>query len=87
MDIIEIKKIFNLIENGATIFGDKEAHQIKELSKAFPGAIKLIPISELEEIECEIFQGERLAYFGAILTPKGKKILGIMSGRLFIKNY
>lgn len=75
MDLIETKRIFNVIKNGVTIFGNKEAQQIKKLSEAYPGAIKLISISELEEIECEIFQGERLAYFGAILTTKGKKIL------------
>lgn len=87
MDIIETKRIFNQIKNGATIFGYIEAQQIKKLSKAFPGAIKLISISELKEIKCEIFQNGRLAYFGAILTEKGKKILGVMSGQLFIKNY
>lgn len=80
MDIIETKRVFNSIINGATIFGYKEAHQIKELSRTYPGSIKLISISELEEIECEIFQGERLAYFGAILTKKGKKILGVING-------
>lgn len=80
MNPIETKKMFNLIKNGATVFGEKEAQQIKELSEIYPGAIKLIPVSELEEIECKIFQNGRLAYFGAILTKKGKKLLGGLNG-------
>lgn len=80
MNLIETKNMFNLIKNGATVFGEKEAQQIKKLSKIYPGAIKLIPVSELEEIECEIFQNGRLAYFGAILTKKGKKLLGGLNG-------
>lgn len=52
---------------------------MSDLNETYSGAIKLIPIPELEKIECEVFQNGKLSYFGAILTKK-EKILGGING-------
>ena len=78
-----LKTMF-LIQNGATIFGLKEAILIREVEKYDKSLINIISnIKELEEIlgnKKDLYDNKnpktgRLAYFGAILTEKGKKWL------------
>ena len=73
-----------LIQNGATIFGLKEATLLREVEKYDKSLINIISnMKELEEIvgnEKDLYDNKnpktgRLAYFGAILTKKGKEWL------------
>lgn len=77
-------KIMFLIQNGATIFALKEAKLLREVQQYNNTLIDIIDnIKELERIlgnEKDLYDNKdpktgHLAYFGAILTEKGKKWL------------
>lgn len=78
-----LKTMF-LIQNGATIFGYKEAKLLREVEKYDKSLINIISnMKELEKIvgnEKDLYDNKNpkignLAYFGAILTEEGKKWL------------
>ncbi|MGL6063869.1 MAG: hypothetical protein ACRC0S_02155 [Fusobacteriaceae bacterium] len=75
----ELLRIFESISNGATIFGYVEAQEIRKATIAHPGCIRILGIEELEEMECEIYDNGRLAYFGAILTEQGNILLDTLT--------
>ena len=90
-----LKTMF-LIQNGATIFGLKEATLLREAEKYDKSLIDIIDnMEELKEItgnEKDLYDNKnpktgRLAYFGAILTEKGKEWLDKecrKKGKIFI---
>lgn len=78
-----LKTMF-LVQNGATIFGLKEAKLLREVEQYDRSLINIIDnMSELQKIvgnEKDLYDNKdlktgHLAYFGAILTEKGKKWL------------
>lgn len=77
-------KIMFLIQNGATIFNLKKAKLLREVQQYDKTLINIIDnMKELERIvgnEKDLYDNKdpkigHLAYFGAILTDKGKKYL------------
>ena len=74
-----LKTMF-LIQEGATIFGLKEAKLLREVEQYDSSLINIIDnMEELQEIignEKDLYDNKgHLAYFGAILTEKGKEWL------------
>lgn len=63
--------------NGGTVYGYVEAKLLREVQRYDPELIHIIDnMEELERITGETYSGvERLPYFGAILTDRGKKLL------------
>lgn len=77
-------KIMFLIQDGATIFGLKQAKLLREVEQYDRSLINIIDnMSELQKIvrnEKDLYSNKDpktgfLAYFGAILTEKGKEWL------------
>lgn len=69
--------IMESIEQGATIYGYVEAKLLREVQKESPEYIHIIDnLEELSNITDTSFDGkEKLPYFGAILTEKGREFL------------
>lgn len=65
------------IQNGATIWGYKNALLLREVQVYDSELITIIDdLEELERIENKVYDGTgRLPYFGAILTEKGKSFI------------
>ena len=65
------------IENGATIWGYKNAKLLREIQQFDSDLLTIIDdLQELEHIENKVYDGaKRLPYFGAILTERGKVFL------------
>lgn len=64
------------IKEGATIFGLYEAIMLREVQAFDEELLEILGIAELERIENKVYNGaERMPYFGAILTDKGRKLL------------
>lgn len=68
------------VEGGATIWGYREAKLLREIQQVDTELVKILNLSEVEEITGEHFDGaKQLPYFGAVLTDKGREFL---KGRL-----
>lgn len=65
------------VEEGATIYGYGHARLLREVQMHDASLIDIIDdISQLEKIVGRVFDGaKKIPYFGAILTPKGKKFI------------
>ncbi|GAA0471797.1 hypothetical protein [Alkalibacillus silvisoli] len=65
------------IENGATIWGYKNAKLLREVQRFDSELLTIIDdLQELERIENKVYDGaKQLPYFGAILSEKGKEFL------------
>ena len=92
-------KIMFLIQEGATIFGLKQAKLLREVEQYDKSLINIISnTEELQKIvgnEKDLYDNKNpktgnLAYFGAILTEKGKKWLDNewrKKGKVFILEF
>ncbi|PAF27423.1 hypothetical protein CHH61_03610 [Shouchella clausii] len=67
------------IENGATIWGYKEARLLREVQKFHSEFVDIIGLHELEQVTGEKFDGaDQLPYFGAILTGMGREFIRVV---------
>lgn len=73
------KELIADLKNGCTVYGYKEAGEIRKLQEEHPDWIKVIDnMDELANIVLgpgKKFSGNDDPYFGAILTAKGKEAL------------
>ncbi|PLS19415.1 hypothetical protein CVD28_03090 [Bacillus sp. M6-12] len=67
-------ELMEAVNDGATIFGYKDAKLLREVQKQEPTFITIIDnLDELARIEGKRYKGnEQLPYFGAVITEKGQ---------------
>lgn len=64
------------IRNGADIYGFRDAKLIRQIETIDKELVDIVDIDTLQRIHNKTFDGtKQLPYFGAILTPKGRKLV------------
>ena len=74
------EELIKELENGITVYGHNTAKAIRLIQRDHPDWVDIVDdMSELEEILGKKFgPGDKMPYFGAILTAEGKKGLGLV---------